>query len=221
MKKWLINFFCYSISVCCIAQKDLTQYYIEKSQVCGGIDSLMKKKGVWKKTSDDLVFPDKTFPRNQYKLVTARIDSFFSIIRQTVPNLNGIEPSWNRSIRGDAYFANGPVPYSFQSRYFAYYCNNNEGKIDLGDETGTTIKVFVNQLSWFLNEVESWDINNDGKMRMIYQLPVKVDKWNDITVYEPKVSPNFISRAVIIGRNGKVPWRSITQKQYLTGLKNK
>jgi len=89
----------------------------------------------------------------------------------------------------------------------------------LGDETRTWFHVFVNHYNWFCKKVDDWDINNDGKMITIYRLPPKVGKWKGITVYEPEVTRGY-SQAVIIGHNGKLPWHTLTKKQYLTGLKN-
>ncbi|MFL5773214.1 MAG: hypothetical protein ACJ75F_08655, partial [Flavisolibacter sp.] len=41
--------------------------------------------------------------------------------------------------------------------------------------------------------------------------------WKGKTIYETGKN----SRAVVIGHNGKLPWYSLTQKEYLTGLRNK
>lgn len=192
----------------------------EWSKVCGGLDSVMAKKGSWKKVSDDLAFPDKTFSRAQYKFVNTRIDSLFVFFKESLTQLNGFEPRWKRGIRGNSYLANGPVPYQFQSHYLHYSCNTNLNKIVLGDETSTWAYVFVNQLNWFLYEVDTLDINDDGIIKEVFQLPPTIGKWKGNTLYELKGTQTRTARSVIIGRNGKVPWRSLTQKEYLTGLKN-
>ena len=219
MKKLILFLEFFFITTYCFAQKDMTQYYIEKSAACGGLDSIMKIKGTWKKDDDDLAFPDKTFPRDQYKFVYARVDNMFDFFKEALPELNGFEPRWNRGMRGNAYMVNGSVPYSFASSYFDYYCNTNVRKILLGDETGTWAYIFVNHLNWFCNEVDSWDIHGEGKMITIYKLPPKVGKWKETTIYEPLTHGKFC-RAAVIGREGKVPWHILSQKQYLTGLKS-
>jgi predicted house-cleaning noncanonical NTP pyrophosphatase (MazG superfamily) len=210
---------CFFASLLCIAQtsqKEHADAYI----VCGGIDSIMARKGKWTKTNDDLAFPDKTFPRSQYKFINARIDSMYDLLRQSITDLGGLEPKWFRSIRSDSYLPNGPVPYSMETYIHEYYCNTNLNKILLGDETGNNVHVFVNRLSWFLYQADTLDINSDGKLKTIFKLPPKVGKWKEYTIYELRM-PNTNARSIIIGRNGKVPWRSLTQKEYLTGLKNK
>ena len=219
MKKLILFLGLLFIPAYAFAQKDMTQYYVEKSSACGGLDSIMKIKGTWKKNGDDFAFPDKTFPRDQYKFVNARVDNMFEYFKEALPALNGFEPRWNRGMRGNAYMANGAVPYSFSSSYFDYYCNTNVKKILLGDETGTWAYVFVNHLNWFCNEVDSWDIHGEGKMITIYKLPTKVGKWKETTIYEPLTHGKFC-RAAVIGRDGKVPWHILSKKQYLTGLKN-
>ena len=207
------------MAVTCVAQKDLTRYYIEQSAVCGGIDSVLQRKGSWKKIEDDLAFADKTFPRDQYKMVNARMDAMLDLFKEAAPRLNGLEPRWYRSIRGNPYLANGAVPYTLTASYLNYYCNTNYKKIMLGDETGTWAYVFVNHLNWFCHEVDSWDINGNGKKITLYRLPEKAGEWNGMTVYQP-ATHGAMSRAVVLGHDGKVPWIVLSQKQYLTGLKN-
>jgi hypothetical protein len=217
-RKQFLFFACILFAGYCHAQKDRTQYYIEQSKVCGGIDSVLRRAGTWKKESDDLAFPDKTFPKDQYKLVNERVDAMSDLFKEALPQRNGFEPRWSRGMRGNSYMANGALPYSLRTSYFGYYCNTNYKKILLGDETGTWAYVFVNHFNWFCDEVDSWDIHGDGKKITIYKLPPKVGKWKDVTLYEPRAHGKF-SRAVVIGHEGKVPWFTLSQKEYLTGLK--
>lgn len=215
----------FQFSVACLAQvasNDLKDHYNKQASLCGGWDSIFSIKGKWKKTSDDLAFPDKTFDRSQYKYINARVDSISVFLKSAITDLSAVEAKWQRNIRGDSYIANGPVPYSFNSGFFRYYCNDSYKKIILGDETSNWVYVFVNSLNWFLRKADEWDINNDGILRSVSQLPAKTGEWKGMPVYEPTFfsGSGTISRAVIIGHDGKLPWRSLTQKQYLTGLKN-
>jgi hypothetical protein len=198
----------------------MNDYYLKQSAACGGMDSVLGRKGSWKKTEDADAFPDKTFPRSQYKFLYARMDSIYGLLKEAITDLHGFEPRWYRGIRGDPYTPNGPVPYKFTTMFFEYYCNTNSKKMFLGDETSTTVYVFINTLNWFLYKADTLDINDDGKIRTVYQLPPKDGQLKGMTVYKLKGSGFYDERAIIIGRNGKIPWRSITQKQYLTGLKN-
>jgi hypothetical protein len=79
-------------------------------------------------------------------------------------------------------------------------------------------------MNWFFKDVDKWDINDDGIMKTVLQLPAITKAWKGMWVYEPDFfsggPARIISRTVILGRNGKLPWRSLTQKEYLTGLKN-
>lgn len=202
------------------SKKNFAQQEAEQSKICGGMDFILSIKGKWKKETDDFIFPDKTFPKNQYQYLTARTDSIHLLVKQTITDLSGLEPYWHTVINGQSYISGGAVPYQYNSRYHDYYCNQNLKKILLSGETGTWIYVFVNRLSWFMYEVDTLDINDDGKIRTVYRLPPKIGKWKGFDVYELNISTWFTSRSIILGRNGKVPWRSLTQKQYLTGLKN-
>jgi hypothetical protein len=197
----------------------VTEFYINISKLCGGMDSIWSRKGAWKKHEDAVIFPDKTFPKNQYGQLNLRIDKIVPLIKEAFPDLSGLEPRWYRVIDGTSYIPDGPIPYEFSSLYFTYYCNDNMKKILLGDETGNWIYVYFNQLGWFCDKVDDWNINDDGKMIAVYSLPPKVGKWKETSLYAPFSHDS--AHAVIIGHNGKLPWHTLTQKQYLTGLKNK
>lgn len=228
MKKPLSFFLVLLTAVSGVAQvsasKDVSEFYFNKAKVCGGYDSIFAIKGKWEKNSDNLVFPDKNFPKANYKLLNARLDSIADLLKASIKNLSGMEANFYRSIKGDAYIPGGPVPYTLNAFFLEYYCNTNLNKILLEDETTKWVYVFVNKLNWFFRDVQSWDMNNDGQLRTVYRLPVKKGTWKGMTVYEPDFfaggASKVVCRTVIIGRNGKVPWRSLTQKQYLTGLKN-
>jgi hypothetical protein len=206
----------------CAAQasrQDPTDYYIRSSIPCGGVDSIMSTKGEWKKSEDAVIFPDKTFPRSQFNELNSRIDKIFPLFKEVLPDPRGLEARWYRVIDGDSYLQDGPVPYEFSSLYLTYFCNSNTKKIQAGDETGTWVYVYINQLGWLCNKVDDWNINDDGKMIAVYSLPPKAGKWNEATLYAP-VTHNH-AHAIVIGHDGKLPWHSLTQKQYLTGLRNK
>jgi hypothetical protein len=222
MKKLLL-YFGWVISLTAPAQvnkKDPAEFYINISKLCGGMDSIWSRKGTWKKHEDAVIFPDKTFPKNQYAQLNSRIDKIMPLMKEAFPDLSGFEPRWYRVIDGTSYIPDGPVPYEFSSLYFTYYCNDNIKKILLGDETGNWIYVYFNHLAWFCyKEVDDWNINDDGKMIRVYRVPPKVGTWKGMTLYAPHT--NEFDRAVVVAHDGKLPWHSLTQKQYLTGLKNK
>ncbi len=223
MKKLLLYFGWVLIPFAASAQvskKDPTEFYINISKLCGGMDSIWSRRGTWKKHEDAVIFPDKTFPKNQYGQLSSRIDKIVPLMKDALPDLSGFEPRWYRVIDGTSYVPEGPMPYEFSSLYFTYYCNDNMKKILLGDETGNWIYVYFNHLAWFCNEkLDDWNINDDGKMIRIYTLPPKVGEWKGMTLYAPHT--NEFDRAVVIAHDGKLPWHSLTQKQYLTGLKDK
>lgn len=190
--------------------------YHKTVAVCGGIDSILAKKGKWKRVEDAYAFADKTLAKNQYKLVSSRIDSIFSVYKESITDFSGFEPRWYRGMRGDSYVTGGPVPYTFSALHFEYYCNTNLNKIILGDETYSWHYVFVNHYNWFCKHVGDWDYKGDGKKIMIFLVPPKIGTWKGRTMYAPISHKN--SRAIVIGHNGKLPWRSLTRKEYLLGL---
>ena len=202
-----------------VSYKNRTEIERRDAEKCGGMDSIFIRKGKWKKVADDDVFADKTYPRSQWKLVHARIDSVSKLFKEAIKDLSGLEPEWYHSMRGRSMIGdNGPVSYSFISLYKSYYCNQNLTKILLGDETGTWAYVFVNHYNWFAKELGDWDIRNDGKLIRLYVLPPKVGAWKGHHLYQPQIFGST-TRAVVLGHDGKLPWKSLTQREYLTGLR--
>jgi hypothetical protein len=222
---WMLLLVCNN----CFAQvssnkEDLSKYDTKQSAACGGVAEVFKKIGSWKRyPENDIVFPDKTFPVSQYTLLLGRIEKVLPIMKEALPDLGGFEPKWKGSIRGNSFLANGPVPSSFDCLVFTYFCSPNVNKIFLGDETNNVTKIYFNTYGLFCEKINEWDINADGKMISIYQLPDTIGKWKGLTLYEPKRTggPGLpMDRAVVLGHNGQMPWHVLTQKQYLTGYKN-
>lgn len=219
MKIIVTIYVCFQVILCGYAQSKREKAFIEHVQICGGVEELTKLKGKWTRVEDDLAFPDRSLPRSQYSQVFERIDKLIPLLKEAIPDLGGTEARWYRGIRGYSYTTNGPVPYALNSLYLNYFCNSDSKKIVLGDETRTWFHIFVNQYHWFCKKVDEWDIDNNGKMIVIYKLPPKAGQWKGVTVYEPDTHRGY-SRAIVIGHNGKLPWHTLTRKQYLTGLKN-
>ncbi len=203
------------------AQTNFSGYYSKYSEICPEMDSIIAQKIQWKKEEDDIAFPDKTFPPNQYSKIFNQADSIYSLIRRVFQNCNGFAPVWYRGIRGNSYLPDGPVPYSISTLFFEYYCSQTAKKVVRGDETGIGIDIHVNRLQWFMNFADSFDIKEDGVLKTIFQLPPVVGRWHGLPVYELKISRFFKSYSVIIGSKGRMPWRSLTQREYVTGLKGK
>jgi hypothetical protein len=223
-------YLCILVLVCnnCFAQASGNKEDIAvlNAAPCGGVAELFKKIGNWERyPENDLVFPDKTFPANQFSLVLDRIEKVLPIMKEALPDLGGLQPKWKGSIRGNSWVDNGPVPASFDCYVFTYYCNNNVNKILLGDEASAGCTIDFNSYgNSFVEEIFQWDTENDGKMISIYQLPEAIGKWKGLTVYGSKIPAATVGapmdRAVVIGHNGKKPWHTLTQKEYLTGYKN-
>ncbi len=205
-------------------KKDLQQYYVQQTEACGGTGELFKKKGNFKKSlyGDDIIFPDKTFAPNQYNLLLGRIEKALPIIKEVLPDLGGFELVWYGSIRGNSFVRNGPVPASFNCGVFTYFCAN-ANQILLGEESSSSLVIYFNSYGLFCEKINDWNINGDGKMISIYQMPDSIGKWKGMTLYEPKQTGEAglpTDRAVVLGHNGQMPWHILTQKQYLAGYKN-
>jgi hypothetical protein len=179
---------------------------------------VMNVKGKWVRDADNIVSPEKSYPRTQYNQLNAKIDKIAALFQLAYPNPTGIEAKWYRSIRGDAVIKNGPVPYQFNSLYQGWYCNQNLHKLMLGSETGTWAFVWVNSFGWFMtDQYDKAGITIEGVNA--YMLPKKIGEWKGFPVYEHSAKQN--EKVVLITRNNQLPYRPVSRLQFLQSMKTK
>src|SRR6476469_8532780 len=83
-----------------ISGPELTRYYLKAAQPCGGLDSLLSKKGSWKRAENDIISLDAGFPKDQLAQLNARLDKFLPLMKEAVPDLSGMEARWYRTVNG-------------------------------------------------------------------------------------------------------------------------
>ena len=183
-------------------------------------ETIMNTKGHWEKRSDAIVFPDSSFPKNQFAQANNRIDKIQKILQAAYPDPKGIEAGWYRGITGNAVVKNGPVPYSLDALFLAYYCNGN--KIEKGGETGTWFYVWTNQVSgWFAEFEKYYHIQKQP----VYLLQKRAGTLNGYPLYEgiyngASNTGSRYSRFIMIIRPGNSPYVPVTQKQFLQAFLN-
>lgn len=177
------------------------------ASVCSD-ESIMAMKGSWKRDADV-----SHTPGNAAK--GSRIDAFSKLFQQAYPNPRGAEAIWYRSYNHPFFTNGGPDAYSFCSLYKSWYCNKNYGKLMLQEETGTWAYVFVNYFSWFMSgQYDKLEFTVGG--RPVFRLPKKEGEWKGCPMYEATSHDKGTFHCVLILRPGnELPWRPITQKQYL------
>jgi hypothetical protein len=175
---------------------------------------IMATKGSWKRLEDVAHKPG-----NAAK--ASRIDAISKLFQQAYPNPTGMEALWYRTYSSRMFTNGGPDAYSFYSLYKSWYCNKNIGKLFLGDETGTWAYVFVNFFSWFMSDqYDKLDFTIGG--RNVYRLPKIKGEWRGYPLYELTSHELKTFNCVLIIRPGnELPWRPITQKNYLDERRKK
>jgi hypothetical protein len=171
---------------------------------------IMNVKGSWKKRSDANMIPDK----NQSQ-INNRIDNISKLFQQAYPDPRGAEAAWYRSMTPPI-LKGAPTAYAFYSQYKIWYCNTNLHKLLLGIETGTWAYVFVNYFSWFMsNQYDKMDFTVNGLT--VYRLPAKKGTWKGYPLYE--ASSHNVRGCIVLTRANQLPWKPISQKQYLQALR--
>lgn len=173
--------------------------------------TLMNIKGSWKKRTD------ANMVNNQAQAIS-HIDAISKLFQTAYPEPKGMEAGWYRTMGGYPVINNGPQPYQFNSLYLGWYCDNYQHKVVLGDETGTWAYAFVNSFNWFMSrqyDLLSIKVNEQD----VYILPPVKGAWKGYPVYQSS-SHRDKGRCIILTHNNQLPWKPITQGQYLQALRN-
>jgi hypothetical protein len=191
-----------------------------------------EKPGSWSaRGEDDLAMADRSYPKAQYPVAFAKADRVVALLRQAIPNLNGVEARSYRSIRGASYTKNGALKYGVNALFRGYYCVPDtpsfpqvRGQIRLGDETGTWIYVDFNNFSWLANDklrVQGDDLYTKSG-RVFFYFPKQDGEWKGLPLLSPILfrgnafqGMGYKDEAVIIAPPGRPPYRFITREEFL------
>jgi hypothetical protein len=174
---------------------------------------IMNVKGKWVKTNDA-----NMKPAHQAQAII-RIDKMQKILHSAYPDLKGMEAKWYRSMIKNPLIQNGPISYQLTSPFFYYYCNTNVNKMLLGGETAVVFHVYANQFNWFLDVIENSYIQGQP----VYLLRKRAGEIKGYPVYEGNYNQRsntgtYYSRAIILTRNGIMPYVAVTKKQFLSAF---
>jgi hypothetical protein len=177
----------------------------------------MQKRGRWTEGSADLAFANDVVPKNRQAALLSKIDVIRDIFREAVPQPLGVEASGYKSIRRyGSEIPGGPATYGFISLYKTWLCDPTTHQLKLAHETGNWAAVYINSLHSLVSEVGEMSI--DGRPTMVYMLARRIGELRGHTLYEAWGPWGAGARALLFTRGGRLPFTSITQRQYLDGL---
>lgn len=180
-------------------------------------DEIMSIHGKWAKEGASNVGSDPGFPSSQYTFSYRRLDSITAMLKFVYPDPRGMEVVYYYNVGNRPLFPNAPAAYSHNSLYKEYFYVKSTGKILLNDETPTWVHVYVNYFNWFVSyRYGNWMI--DGKATEVFSLMQRDGTWNGLPLY--KKTTQREERAVLISRDGQLPYILLTQKQYLLALRS-
>ncbi len=189
-----------------------------------------EKPGSWTVwTEDDLAMPGRNYPK-VHPIAFAKTDRVVALLRQAIPNLNGIEARPNRSIGGSSYTKNGALKYGINALFLGYYCVPNtpsfpqvRGQVRLGDETGTWIYIRFNDFYWLAND--HFRLSKDLRTKgggVLFFFPKQDGEWKGLPLLrpmlfggDPRQGRGVKEEAVIITPPGRTPYRFITREEFL------
>lgn len=178
-------------------------------------DDLLNKIGTWRK-GEDFLSPGKNYTAALKPEIFNRIDKIQKIIYNAYPQPKGTEPRWKHQIYGTPPYKSGAVSYNLWVQFFEYLCNSATNKPVLGDETGTRIYVFVNSFDRFMNYDTAMHV---GNLYVALMYP-RVGQIKGVDLFQLSLVRND-ERFLIISHESQLPYKPLTQKQYLLALKRK
>lgn len=185
------------------------------AQPPGIADSMMRMKGTWGKFAH--TYPNG--PRNLFPVVEKKVDSIAKMFRQAYPELRGTDGAWYASLDETPVYAGGPWAYAYRAGFKYFYYNTAYKKVMTTGETGTWAYALVNRVAWFF-EAQDLSVDVDGMQRVMWKFPHEKGGWKGYTLYEP-VAHDKTASAVILTKQGRIPWKPVTQLQYLQALRKK
>ncbi|MGB8193742.1 MAG: hypothetical protein WCF67_17555 [Chitinophagaceae bacterium] len=182
-------------------------------------DSIMSIKGKWSTRPAFLPTPGPAKPEKLFPVLQKKVDSIARLFRQAYPDLKGTDGYWYASLEEGTLFKDGPWSYAYRSAFLYYYYNTAYKKIVKVTETVTWAYAFINRVSWLFEEIKM-NIDADGKPVSMWKFPVEKGEWNGYTLYEP-LAHGPEARAIVITKEGRLPWKPVTRLQYLQALRQK
>lgn len=188
-------------------------------------DSIMRIKGIWKRSGDYLTDAGWHMPKNQQEAALKIGLAMHQLIKQAYPHLKGINAHYYTSIRGEAAIDRAPFPYTVSTGYFWYYYNTAYKKIIPVDETGTYVRIDVNDPSYMLSTYtysgKPQYAEIDGKFHMVRELWMKDGELRGYTLYRApaKEAASGYMRCIAIIKDGPPLWLPVSQLQFLQMLR--
>jgi hypothetical protein len=178
--------------------------------------------GNWtRQKKDDLAMADATFPQTQYKQVLAKAQRSVDLLMSANPEFKGIQAYAYRSIRGRSLTPNGALPFQVDAVYDSYICVGNDsykvdkrGTVLLNGVTNWTT-IYFNGFGHALESLSSGTpfLSADGEEIFIF--PNAAGEINGIPLLHPIGRGNQKAEAVIIGPDGRSPYKALTREEFI------
>ena len=175
-------------------------------------ESVAQQRGKWVESGTDLVMASEVISPDRHLAILKRIEPIAAMFREAYPEPRGTTAGGQASIRrvGDE-IKSGPVQYGYTSSYNTWLCPSTTRRAELAGETGNWAYVYVNSLSRLLSEVAEMQI--DGRPTKVWMLARRIGNLRGETLYELQYG-----RGLVFTRNGRYPWKPVSQKQFLDAL---
>jgi len=179
-------------------------------------------KGKWAKHGEVVGLNDPSFSRKQYPFAFHKTDSIASLLKQAYPNPTGLEAIYYTSIGEWPLYQGAPASYTLRTYYPSYYFNENLKKILKADETSTAVRIYINNFGSLLQDQGEWMI--DGQPTKVFIPLNQYGEWKGFPMFMKEGwGPGNIKdtlKLALITRGDKLPFKTLTQKQYLLALKD-
>ena len=143
-----------------------------------------------------------------------KIDQAIALLTRSFPELSGVAGRYHYDLSQP-----GPTARSFHfaltAGFFDYYCSPSDGKIHLGDETGTWIYIYFNTLGWLVNEGASLGKElRTPAGETIFRMPRESGEWKGRPLYAPDLHQEP-ALAVLLTAPGKFPFKQVSRDDLL------
>jgi len=176
------------------------------------------RPGSWQENPVDLVLARDSAPSALRPAILTRLETIGAMFREAYPEPRGTAAEGYKSIRRFSdELDGGPAQYGYVSLYKTWMCVRSTGRIELADETGNWAYAQVNSLRYLLKPIADTPLQIEGRPVRVWMLARRTGTLRGETLYEPWMGLTY-GRAVVFTHEGRVPWKPVSQQQYLDAL---
>lgn len=178
-------------------------------------ETVAQQPGQWMRDGSGATDIDDAAPDALRPAIVKRLQTLGALFREAYPEPVGTRAQGSGEIRRSGDWLPGNLAqYAYHSAVSVMACSDGP-RPRVVPETGGFAAIYFNSLYRLLDEVGEMPV--DGKPTMVYSLAARLPDVRGEAAYSVKMTLTW-GTALVFGHDGRLPWRALSQKEYLEAL---